>query len=212
MRENETNSLKKTKVLVGMAIFTAIVVVLQLIASFVKFGFFTPSLVLIPIVIGTAIYGIKAGAWLGFVFGVVVLIACITGADGGGYLMWGVNPAVTALICVGKGVACGALAGLTYQLLHHKNQILATVAAAVVCPVVNTGLFCLTVDVAEFLLAGRKLGRKRGRDRIGKEGVPVSGAVHTPAGVGVEVDIWLVHVVIGVLPHPKGPAGIERYA
>ena len=143
MRENETNSLKKTKTLVGMAIFTAIVVVLQLIASFVKFGFFTPSLVLIPIVIGTAIYGIKAGAWLGFVFGVVVLIACITGADQGGYLMWGVNPAITALICVGKGVACGALAGLTYQLLHHKNQILATVAAAVVCPVVNTGLFCL---------------------------------------------------------------------
>ena len=143
MRQNETNSLRKTKTLVGMAIFTAIVVVLQLIASFVKFGFFTPSLVLIPIVIGTAIYGIKAGAWLGFVFGVVVLIACITGADGGGYLMWGVNPAVTALICVGKGVACGALAGLTYQLLHHKNQILATVAAAVVCPVVNTGLFCL---------------------------------------------------------------------
>lgn len=143
MRENETNSLRKTKTLVGMAIFTAIVVVLQLIASFVKFGFFTPSLVLIPIVIGTAIYGIKAGAWLGFVFGVVVLIACITGADQGGYLMWGVNPAVTALICVGKGVACGALAGLTYQLLHHKNQILATVAAAVVCPVVNTGLFCL---------------------------------------------------------------------
>ena len=143
MRENETNSLRKTKTLVGMAIFTAIVVVLQLIASFVKFGFFTPSLVLIPIVIGTAIYGIKAGAWLGFVFGVVVLIACITGADQGGYLMWGVNPAVTALICVGKGVACGALAGLTYQLLHHKNQILATVAAAVVCPVVNTGLFFL---------------------------------------------------------------------
>ena len=143
MRENETNSLRKTKTLVGMAIFTAIVVVLQLIASFVKFGFFTPSLVLIPIVIGTAIYGIKAGAWLGFVFGVVVLIACITGADQGGYLMWGVNPAVTALICVGKGVACGALAGLTYQLLHHKNQILATVAAAVVCPVVNTGIFCL---------------------------------------------------------------------
>ena len=143
MRENETNSLRKTKTLVGMAIFTAIVVVLQLMAGVIRLGPFTPSLVLIPIVIGTAIYGIKAGAWLGFVFGVVVLIACITGADGGGYLMWGVNPAVTALICVGKGVACGALAGLTYQLLHHKNQILATVAAAVVCPVVNTGLFCL---------------------------------------------------------------------
>lgn len=143
MRENETNSLRKTKTLVGMAIFTAIVVVLQLMAGVIKIGTFSPSLVLIPIVIGTAVYGIKAGAWLGFVFGVVVLIACITGADQGGYLMWGVNPVVTALICLGKGVACGALAGLVYQTLHHKNQILATIVAAVVCPLVNTGIFLL---------------------------------------------------------------------
>ena len=71
MRENETNSLRKTKTLVGMAIFTAIVVVLQLMAGVIKIGTFSPSLVLIPIVIGTAVYGIKAGAWLGFVFGVL---------------------------------------------------------------------------------------------------------------------------------------------
>ena len=54
MRENETNSLRKTKTLVGMAIFTAIVVVLQLMAGVIRLGPFTPSLVLIPIVIGTA--------------------------------------------------------------------------------------------------------------------------------------------------------------
>ena len=145
---NESNSLKKTKVLVGMAIFTALVVVLQLLAGSIKIGPFSPSLVLIPIVIGAAVYGAKAGAWLGFVFGVVVLIACITGQDAGGYLMWGINPVMTAVICLGKGTAAGFLAACAYKLLGKKNPLVGTVAAAVVCPVVNTGLFCVGATVA----------------------------------------------------------------
>ena len=140
---NESKSLKKTKVLVGMAIFTALVVVLQEMAGMIKIGPFSPSLVLIPMVIGAAVYGVKAGAWLGLVFGVIVLAACITGTDVGGNAMWLFNPAVTAIICIGKGVAAGSLSGLTYRALRHKNQLLAAVAAAVVCPVVNTGLFCI---------------------------------------------------------------------
>lgn len=143
MKEHESNSLKKTKVLVGMAIFTAIVVVLQLLASSIKIGPFSPSLVLIPIVIGAAAYGTAAGAWLGLVFGIVVLIGCITGTDGGGQLMWNYNPFVTAVICLVKGAAAGYLAGLVFRALEKKNQMAATVAAAVVCPVVNTGLFTL---------------------------------------------------------------------
>ena len=53
---------KKTKRVVGVGIFTAIVVVLQLLGSFIKFGTFSVSLVLIPIVVGAALYGIGAGA------------------------------------------------------------------------------------------------------------------------------------------------------
>ena len=140
---NESKSLKKTKALVGMAIFTALVVVLQEVAGAIKIGPFSPSLVLIPMVIGAAVYGIKAGAWLGLVFGVVVLIGCVTGTDIGGNAMWNFNPAVTALICIGKGVAAGMLSGLTFRALQQKNQILAAIAAAIVCPVVNTGLFCI---------------------------------------------------------------------
>ncbi|MCD7873086.1 MAG: energy-coupled thiamine transporter ThiT, partial [Clostridiales bacterium] len=66
---------KNTKKLVGIGLFTAIVVVLQLLGSFIKFGTFSISLVLIPIVVGTALYGIGAGAWLGLAFGVTVLIS-----------------------------------------------------------------------------------------------------------------------------------------
>jgi len=99
---HESKSMKKTKTLVGMAIFTALVVVLQLMSGVIKIGMFSPSLVLIPIVIGAAVYGAAAGAWLGLVFGVVVFICCVTGADPGGNAMFVFNPMVTALICLGK--------------------------------------------------------------------------------------------------------------
>ncbi len=61
---------EKTKKIVGIGIFTAIVVVLQLLGSFIRFGTFSISLVLIPIVVGAALYGIGAGAWLGLAFGI----------------------------------------------------------------------------------------------------------------------------------------------
>ena len=50
------NSNGKTRRLAGLALFTAIVVVLQLLGSFIKVGPFAVSLVLIPIVVGAAVY------------------------------------------------------------------------------------------------------------------------------------------------------------
>ena len=123
MNAHETKSLKKTKVLVGMAIFTALVVVLQQMAGIIKIGPFSPSLVLIPIVIGAAVYGAKAGAWLGLVFSICVLVAVVTGQDQGGYLMWGINPAMTAVIVLAKGIAAGFLAGLVFRMLQKKKLV-----------------------------------------------------------------------------------------
>ena len=70
-----TNKKQQTQKLVLGAVLTALVVVLQLLGTFVRFGPFAISLVLIPIVIGAATCGYKIGAWLGFVFGVVVLLS-----------------------------------------------------------------------------------------------------------------------------------------
>ena len=105
------NSNGKTRRLAGLALFTAIVVVLQLLGSFIKVGPFAVSLVLIPIVVGAAVYGVSAGAWLGFVFGVVVTIAVVTGADQGGYIMFSARPVMTVLVCLIKGTAAGLVAG-----------------------------------------------------------------------------------------------------
>ena len=62
-----TNGAMSTKTLVMYALLTAIVVILQIIAEFVKVGPCALSLVLIPIVVGGALCGWKCGAWLGFV-------------------------------------------------------------------------------------------------------------------------------------------------
>ena len=145
---SKRNSLQETKYLVGMAIFSAIVVVLQALATALgRLGLTPPSLVLVPIVIGAAAYGLKSGAWLGLVFGIVVLAAGISGIDVFTAGMWNYNPFATAAICLVKGIAAGWAAGFVYRSLQRVNQIVAAVAAAVVCPVVNTGLFLLGATV-----------------------------------------------------------------
>ena len=58
------NSNGKTRRLAGLALFTAIVVVLQLLGSFIRFGPVSVSLVALPIVVGAAVYGSAAGLWL----------------------------------------------------------------------------------------------------------------------------------------------------
>ncbi|MEG2454701.1 MAG: ECF transporter S component [Oscillospiraceae bacterium] len=142
MANTNVNAGASTKKLVGMAIFTAIIVVLQLLGSFIKIGPFAISLVLIPIVVGAAVYGAKSGAYFGLVFGVIVLINCITGADPGGNILWTANPLYTALVCLVKGGAAGLAAGAVFQVFSKKNTYLAVILAAMVCPIVNTGIFC----------------------------------------------------------------------
>ena len=124
-----------THVLTGVGIFTAIVIVLQLMGSFIRFGPFSISLTLIPIVVGAALYGPGAGAWLGFVFSMVVLLS----GDAGAFLV--VNVFGTILTVVVKGTLAGWAAGLVFRALDKKNMWLAAICAALVCPVVNTGLF-----------------------------------------------------------------------
>ena len=126
-----------TRTLALCSILTALVVILQLMGAFLHFGMFSVSLVLIPIVIGTATCGIGAGAWLGFVFGVVVLLS----GDAGAFLA--VNPLGTVITVLAKGILCGAIAGLAYKALEKYNRYLAVVVAAIVCPMVNTGVFLL---------------------------------------------------------------------
>lgn len=125
----------KTQKIVGIGLFTAIVVALQLLAASIKFGPFSITLVLAPIVIGAALYGVGAGAWLGVAFGLSVLIS----GDAAAFMT--INPAGTVITVLLKGMLAGLAAGLIYKALEKTNKTVAVVLAGIACPIVNTGIF-----------------------------------------------------------------------
>ena len=124
-----------TRKIAGIGILTAIVIVLQIISTNIKLGPFSITLALMPIIIGAALYGPKTGAWLGFVFG------CVTLLDSGAFMA--VSIPGTIFTCLAKGALAGLVSGLVYSVISKTNRVAAIVAAAVICPVVNTGVFVL---------------------------------------------------------------------
>ncbi len=133
MRSNKQTILRIT----GIGLFSAIVIVLQLLGSFIHLGVFSISLVLLPIVVGSALYGVGAGGILGFVFGVAVLLS------GDANLFMGISVSGTVITVLAKGIAAGFASGFVYRALAKKNTVAATIVAAIVCPIVNTGVFLL---------------------------------------------------------------------
>ena len=142
--------------MVVMALLMAMVVVLQLLTAVIPpVGGFSISLVLIPIVLGAAVYGVRAGALLGATFGVIVVINCVTGADAGGAMVFQANPVLCALVVMAKGILAGMASGAAYRLLNKVNPYFAMLVAAIICPVVNTGVFiaCMLLFFIDVLAA-----------------------------------------------------------
>lgn len=126
-----------------LAVFLALVVVLQSVGGTVSIGAVQLNFTLIPIVLGAILFGPFAGALLGFACGVVVLVQVIMGLAPFYTVIWTYNPVVTVFTCVLKTTAAGLLAGFVYRWVCKANRIAAVFVAAGLVPVVNTGLFIL---------------------------------------------------------------------
>ena len=133
----------KTGRLVGTGILTALIIVLQTFASGIKIANFTPPLSLIPIITGAILFGEFTGAILGFVFGIVVVMTVISGAEPFSTLMLNFNPVMTVVICLLKGTAAGYLSGLAYKLLSGRSKMLSLIISSIITPIVNTGIFTI---------------------------------------------------------------------
>lgn len=139
--------MKNTKQITTISMFAGLVVVLQVVATFINFGGFPITLTLIPIIIAGALYGPKIGALMGTVFGVVVALMVITGTDPSGAGMLAMRPVVTILACVLKGTFCGLAGALVYKVLNKKNKVIAIVLASAVTPIVNTGILYTVIII-----------------------------------------------------------------
>lgn len=130
-----------TRNLTLAAILTAIVFVLQCFCV-IKAGVFSISMVLVPIVIGAAACGYGVSVWLGLVFGIAVLIS------GDAAPFFAINIPGTIITVILKGIFCGFMSAFTYKTVKRfTNNYIAVIAAAIICPIVNTGVFFIGCSV-----------------------------------------------------------------
>lgn len=128
----------KTEQLTLMALLTALVAVLSYLGGFIQIGgIASVNLSLIPVVVGATIFGPASGAWLGLVSAIGVLLAPSTA------VFFEVTILGTVVVVIIKGVLSGFCAGLAYKLIEKLNRYVAVVVSAIVCPVVNTGIYII---------------------------------------------------------------------
>lgn len=126
-----------------LGVLAGLVIALQMLSGFMKIGATTFCLVLVPIVLGGLILGVAAGAILGFLFGVVVLVDALIGLDPFTLFLLGEQPVFTVILCLAKGVAAGAIPALIYKFIAKKNKYVGSIVAAVLAPICNTGVFAI---------------------------------------------------------------------
>lgn len=121
-----------------LSLLTALVAILSYMGGFVKIGSLASiSLTLIPVVLGAALCGPWAGAWLGGVSGAIFFIT----PDAA--FWFGLSIPGTVITVLVKGVLSGLFAGYIYRLFEARSKYFATMLSAIICPVVNTGIFIL---------------------------------------------------------------------
>ena len=145
-----SNQSTKTITMVQLALLTAIMVVMAMI-PFLGYIPITPTIrattIHIPVIIGAILMGPKAGAFLGFVFG---LTSLVTNTINGGITAFVFTPFYqlgdthgnfwSLVICFVPRILIGVVAGLLFQWIHKwdRTKVLACVISGIAGSMVNT--------------------------------------------------------------------------
>lgn len=137
------NAHAKVLRMVQLAFLAALEVVLMLI--YIPIGTINLNFGLVPIVIAGVLFGPGCGAMIGGVSGIVTMIQVLTGQSAFYVFLVATNPVAASILCVAKTTAAGFLSGLVYKLFMKisKYKTVNVIVSAIVCPVVNTGIFAI---------------------------------------------------------------------
>ena len=132
MKESKLNQ-ESIRKLTLVALLTALATAL----SFIKIPILGASITLVlpVVIIGGAIYGPLVGAWLTVIPNLIAL------TEAGIFLVTSPVGCVATLLL--KGILAGFASGVVYKALSKKHPIGAVTCAAVVAPVINSGVFVL---------------------------------------------------------------------
>ena len=131
-KRNFSQDLVRKVALVGL--LTALATVLSFIKIPVVPGI-NITLVLPVVIIGGAIYGPLVGAWL------TVIPNVLAFGEAGIFMVYSPAGCIATLLL--KGLIAGFVSGLVYKTLSGKHTIGAVAWAAVIAPILNSGIFLL---------------------------------------------------------------------
>lgn len=140
----DTNATVRQNVsrLTGLSVLVAIIFVLTYISTFVKFGPFSITLSLVPIVIGSCLYGTVGACVVGSAFSLAIYLIDPTAT----YLM-SLSFFSSLVVIWFRALAVGLVCTLGYRLLSRKNETVAVIFSSILCPIANTGFFLLGMFV-----------------------------------------------------------------
>ncbi len=136
-----------TRNITYLAVLSAFVIVFQMISSFVPVSEgVSLNLTLVPIVLGGILVGIYGGAFLGVEFAVIVVVMSSVMPTGLMPMIMSNGWAFAFFIfsTLVRGFAAGFLPALVFKLVSKKNVYVATFAASIIAPVINTAIFILS--------------------------------------------------------------------
>ena len=128
------NKVFTTRFIAGVGILTAVEIVLYLAGAFITIGGVSINLALVPIAFGAIMYGPFCGAFLGIVNGLAVLLTPSTQA------FLDVSPIATVFVCLLKCSLAGLASGFIFKAFK-KKEVIGTILASIVVPIINTSLF-----------------------------------------------------------------------
>ncbi len=126
--------------MVQTALLAALEVALTLLV--IPVGAINLNFGLVPIVIAGVFISPLTGAFIGGVSGLVTMFQVLSGQTVFYAFLLTANPFLACVLCIVKTAAAGYLSGLIYNLLKNR-QTLASIAASIICPIANTGIFAL---------------------------------------------------------------------
>ena len=141
-----------TRMIATTGMLLALEIVLQIIGNYVVIpgGFANLNFSLIFIALGAILYGPIVGGLLGLVSGILTLFSPSTMS-----VFFSISPAGTILACLLKTTVAGVVAGIISKLLKKNHDLLSSILASIVVPILNTGIFALfTIIFFKPLLAG----------------------------------------------------------
>ncbi len=138
-----------------LSLLTAIIFLMAFTPlGYLRTGAVEITFIVVPVAVGAVLLGVKAGAFLGFVFGLTSFIQCF-GMSAFGTMLFSVKPLATAFCCIVPRIMVGIVPALVYRALKDrvKRKAAVTALSCVLAPITNTVLYlgCMVLFFQDYL-------------------------------------------------------------